>query len=75
MVREKGTGRHDGQEYWTLPGGGIQPGETPRLRAAGRGSRDLEQSRGCPAVLLCLILHFVKFLSPGLNEESCRTSR
>lgn len=32
MVRERGvgaTGRHDGQEYWTLPGGGIEPDETP----------------------------------------------
>jgi 8-oxo-dGTP diphosphatase len=31
MVREVGlgpTGRHDGREYWTLPGGGIRPGET-----------------------------------------------
>ncbi|MEV0003401.1 NUDIX hydrolase [Micromonospora sp. NPDC050980] len=31
MVRERGlgpSGRHDGQEYWTLPGGGIGPGET-----------------------------------------------
>lgn len=31
MVRERGrgpSGRHDGQEYWTLPGGGIIPGET-----------------------------------------------
>ncbi|MFD7715239.1 NUDIX hydrolase [Streptomyces sp. NPDC059814] len=23
------SGRHDGQEYWTLPGGGIGPGESP----------------------------------------------
>ncbi|MFG3136454.1 NUDIX hydrolase [Streptomyces sp. NPDC050149] len=32
MVRERGkgpSGRHDGQEYWTLPGGGIEPGESP----------------------------------------------
>ncbi|WP_203907099.1 NUDIX domain-containing protein [Rhizocola hellebori] len=31
MVRERSrgdTGRHDGQSYWTLPGGGLQPGET-----------------------------------------------
>ena len=31
MVRERGrgpAGRRDGQEYWTLPGGGIQHGET-----------------------------------------------
>jgi 8-oxo-dGTP diphosphatase len=31
MVCERGTGstrRHDGQEYWRLPGGGIGPGET-----------------------------------------------
>lgn len=31
MVRERGAGpdgRHDGVEYWTLPGGGIAEGET-----------------------------------------------
>ncbi|GGU96234.1 hypothetical protein GCM10010495_02670 [Kitasatospora herbaricolor] len=31
MVRERGrgpSGRHDGHEYWTLPGGGIEPGES-----------------------------------------------
>lgn len=31
MVRERVldavSGRHDGPEYWTLPGGGIEPGE------------------------------------------------
>jgi 8-oxo-dGTP diphosphatase len=34
MVRERvqtGPGRHDGPEYWTLPGGGIEPEEEPAL--------------------------------------------
>ncbi|MFJ7591080.1 NUDIX domain-containing protein [Streptomyces sp. NPDC097617] len=32
MVRERGAGpagRHDGPEYWTLPGGGLEAGEEP----------------------------------------------
>lgn len=32
MVRQRARGvegRHDGREYWTLPGGGIEPGEDP----------------------------------------------
>ena len=32
MVRERMRdehGRHEGQEIWTLPGGGIEPGESP----------------------------------------------
>jgi 8-oxo-dGTP diphosphatase len=32
MVRERvqtSPGHHDGPEYWTLPGGGIEPGEDP----------------------------------------------
>ncbi|MBA2529624.1 MAG: NUDIX domain-containing protein [Euzebyales bacterium] len=31
MLRERArsaTGLHDGPEYWTLPGGGVEPGET-----------------------------------------------
>lgn len=31
MVRERAltdSGRHDGIEYWTLPGGGVEPGES-----------------------------------------------
>jgi 8-oxo-dGTP diphosphatase len=34
MVRERvqtGPGRHDGPEYWTLPGGGIDAGEEPEV--------------------------------------------
>jgi 8-oxo-dGTP diphosphatase len=37
MVRQRGrgpTGRHDGLEYWTLPGGGIQPPEAPEVALA-----------------------------------------
>lgn len=25
--------RHDGRDYWTLPGGGVEPGETPAQAA------------------------------------------
>jgi len=25
---------HDGRDYWTLPGGGVQPGETPEQACA-----------------------------------------
>ncbi|MFI5694349.1 NUDIX domain-containing protein [Kribbella sp. NPDC051586] len=34
MVRERvqtAPGRHDGSEYWTLPGGGVEPGEEAAL--------------------------------------------
>ncbi|MEU0090819.1 NUDIX domain-containing protein [Kribbella sp. NPDC006257] len=34
MVRERvqtAPGHHDGPEYWTLPGGGIEQGEDPEL--------------------------------------------
>ncbi|MEV8376249.1 NUDIX domain-containing protein [Kribbella sp. NPDC056861] len=34
MVRERvqtEPGRHDGPEYWTLPGGGIEPDEEPAV--------------------------------------------
>lgn len=24
---------HDGRDYWTLPGGGVEPGETPAMAA------------------------------------------
>jgi 8-oxo-dGTP diphosphatase len=37
MVRERGrgsTGRHDGLEYWVLPGGGVEPGESPEQALA-----------------------------------------
>jgi 8-oxo-dGTP diphosphatase len=32
MVHERGrnsSGLHEGEEYWTLPGGGVQEGESP----------------------------------------------
>jgi 8-oxo-dGTP diphosphatase len=37
MVRQRArgpTGRHDGLEYWVLPGGGVEPGESPEQALA-----------------------------------------
>ncbi|MQA25664.1 MAG: NUDIX domain-containing protein [Micromonosporaceae bacterium] len=42
------NGRHDGHEYWTLPGGGVEPGETLESavrRESGRSAGDVGAGR------------------------------
>ena len=53
MVRQRrrgSTGRHDGLEYWVLPGGGIRPFEAPLTAAR----REVREEVGCEAERLVL---------------------
>lgn len=85
MVRERGlgpTGRHDGVEYWTLPGGGIHAGETAEqavcrevgeetgLQALGvRFLADVPYPSGMTAVFAVQVAPGEARL--GVGEESC----
>ena len=63
MVRH----RHDGRDYWTLPGGAIEPGETTAEAAV----RELAEETGLDGVPGD-VLYRRSYLSGGSRvEETC----
>lgn len=56
---------HDGRDYWTLPGGGIEPGETPEQAA----EREVLEETGIAVKILEHI--FTSTSKSGQNTSMC----
>lgn len=61
MVRR----RHDGRTYWTLPGGGIEPGETPEQATV----REVREETGLNAKVVRFL--FEEIYLGGTNTCRC----
>ena len=62
MVRH----RHDGRDYWTLPGGGVEPGEHPDRAVA----REVYEEVGLHGTVECLLFEHV-FHGFRITKEYC----